>query len=367
MPQSTPVLRALGLMSGTSLDGVDAALVETEGHTIAAIGAARTYPYSSSLRERLRRALGGRQPVKAVERDMTLAHAAAVSALLKEAGLTPAGVDVIGFHGQTLVHRPREGFTWQIGDGELLAQRTKIDVVGDFRSADVAAGGEGAPFVPIFHAALAAHLPRPLAVLNVGGVANVTWIGPQADTGAAGRGLLAFDTGPGNALIDDWMLARQGTACDAGGTAAAAGHVDLAALAALMSHVYFSRPPPKSLDRNAFDPAPVAGLSTQDGAATLTAFTAHSVAAAAPHFPAPPRAWIVTGGGRRNPTLIAMLRAALGAEVRTAEEHGWNGDALEAQAFAFLAVRSLRGLPLSFPSTTGVTRPMLGGRLFRKP
>jgi anhydro-N-acetylmuramic acid kinase len=178
---------------------------------------------------------------------------------------------------------------------------------------------------------------------------------------------LAFDTGPGNALIDDWMLARQGAACDAGGTAAAAGRVDQAALAALMSHVYFSRPPPKSLDRNAFDPAPVAGLSMQDGAATLTAFTAQSVAAATRHFTAPPRAWIVTGGGRRNPTLIAMLRAALGAEVRTAEEHGWNGDALEAQAFAFLAVRSLRGLPLSFPSTTGVARPMSGGRLFRKP
>ncbi|HJS30762.1 MAG TPA: anhydro-N-acetylmuramic acid kinase [Alphaproteobacteria bacterium] len=361
------MLRALGLMSGTSLDGVDAALVESDGRTIAATGAARTYPYSSNLRERLRRALGGRQPVKAVERDMTLAHAAAVGALLKEAGLTPAGIDVIGFHGQTIVHRPRERFTWQIGDGGLLAQRTKIDVIGDFRSADVAAGGEGAPFVPIFHAALVATMRRPLAVLNVGGVANVTWIGPEADTGETGKGLLAFDTGPGNALIDDWMLSRLEAPCDAGGAAAAAGLVDRAALAALMSHAYFERQPPKSLDRNAFDPAPIAGLSTQDGAATLTAFTAESVAAAARYFPAPPRAWIVTGGGRRNPTLISMLRAALGGEVRTAEEHRWNGDALEAQAFAFLAARSIRGLPLSFPSTTGVSRPMSGGRLFRKP
>ncbi len=354
-------------MSGTSLDGVDAALVETDGRTIAAIGPARTFPYSPSLRERLRRALGGRQPVKAVERDMTLAHAAAVGTLLKEAGLTAASVDVIGFHGQTIVHRPRDRFTWQIGDGRLLAQRTKIDVVSDFRSADVAAGGEGAPFVPIFHAALAAKLPRPLAVLNVGGVANVTWIGPEVDAGETGEGLMAFDTGPGNALIDDWMLARLGAPCDAGGAAAAAGRVDQAALAALISHPYFDRRPPKSLDRNAFDPAPVAGLSMEDGAATLTAFTAESVAAASRHFSAPPRAWIVTGGGRRNPSRVTMLRSALEAEVRTAEEQGWNGDALEAQAFAYLAVRSLRGLPLSFPGTTGVGRPTAGGRLFRKP
>jgi anhydro-N-acetylmuramic acid kinase len=362
---STRMWRAIGMMSGTSLDGVDAALVETDGEGRMRTGPALTIPYEKSLRERLRRALGGRHPVKAIERSLTIAHAEAVTALLAQSGRSAADIDLIGFHGQTIVHRPEDAVTWQIGDAGLLAQRTRIDVVADFRSADVAAGGQGAPFVPVFHRALAAELERPLAVLNIGGVANVTWIG---SAGVDGADLLAFDTGPGNALIDDWMLAHTGQPRDQDGASAARGKVDRAALDRLLGHEYFARRPPKSLDRNAFDPAPVEKLSTENGAATLVRFTAEATALARRHFPHPARQWIVTGGGRRNPTLMAALREAMGGvPIRAAEEVGWDGDALEAQAFAYLAVRSRRGLPLSFPTTTGVRAPMQGGRFFPKP
>ena len=362
---STKLWRAIGLMSGTSLDGVDAALVETDGEARMRCGPALTIPYDKALRERLRRALGGRHPVRAIERSLTIAHAEAVQVLLKKAGLSPGDIDLVGFHGQTIVHRPEDGVTWQIGDGPMLAARSRIDVVADFRSADVAAGGQGAPFVPVFHRALAGELERPLAVLNIGGVANVTWIGRTA---ADGADLLAFDTGPGNALIDDWMLAHTGQPRDDNGACAARGRVDRAALDRLLSHDYFGRRPPKSLDRNAFDPAPVEKLSTEDGAATLTRFTAAATALARRHFPAPARLWVVTGGGRRNATLMAALREVMeGVPIRAAEDVGWDGDALEAQAFAYLAVRSRRGLPLSFPTTTGVRRPMEGGRFFAKP
>jgi anhydro-N-acetylmuramic acid kinase len=352
--------QALGLMSGTSLDGIDAAIITTDGLSSVKTGPAVTVAYESNLRERLRRSLGGRGPVKAVERDMTLAHARVVRELLKVRGRAPAEIDVIGFHGHTILHRPHERLTWQIGDGALLAARTGIDVVCDFRSADVAAGGEGAPLVPLFHAALCAQHERPLAVLNIGGVANVTYLGLDDD-------ILAFDTGPGNALIDDWMLAHTGKACDENGATAAAGRADQAILAKLLAHPYFDRRPPKSLDRNEFDPSPVASLSVADGAATLTAFTAIAAARGARHFPRPVKRWIVTGGGRRNPTLLAAIAEATSVPVSSAEHLGWDGDALEAQAFAYLAVRSLKGLPLSLPRTTGVAKPTTGGRLFRKP
>jgi anhydro-N-acetylmuramic acid kinase len=268
---------------------------------------------------------------------------------------------VIGFHGHTILHRPQEGRTWQIGDGALLAAETGIDVVADLRGNDVALGGEGAPLVPLFQAALAADLPRPLAVVNIGGVANVAWIGP-------GEGaVLAFDTGPGNALINDWVEQRGHEPLDRDGALALAGRVDEALLARLLDHPYFDRRPPKSLDRDDFSAAPVAGLSLEDGAATLTAFTAGAIARAAEHFAAPVRRWLVTGGGRHNPTLMATLAARVEAPVQPVEAVGWQGDALEAQAFAYLALRSLAGLPLTLPTTTGVSRPASGGRLHRAP
>jgi anhydro-N-acetylmuramic acid kinase len=356
----------IGLMSGTSLDGIDAALLRGDGEQRIEAGPALTVAYDDAFRTRLRSVLGGRGDVAAVERALTLRHAAAVRRLLDRAGMRAEEIALIGFHGQTILHAPERGRTWQIGDGALLAAETGIDVVCDFRSADVAAGGQGAPLVPLFHAALAADLERPLAVLNIGGVANVTWIGAGSDACGAPR-LLAFDTGPGNAPIDDWVGRHTGAAFDRDGALARAGRVDPAALARLIDHPYFAARPPKSLDRDAFDLSAVAGLGAADGAATLTAFAAEAVARALRHFPQAPRRWIVTGGGRRNPALLAALRVRLGSPVETAEAVGWDGDALEAQAFAHLALRSVRGLPLSLPATTGVARPTTGGRLCRAP
>ena len=351
--------RVIGLMSGTSLDGIDAAFIETDGESRVTAGPALTTPYDDALRARLRAVLGGRGPVAAVERELTLAHADALAALIARHAL--AGVELIGFHGHTILHRPEARRTWQIGDGALLASRTGIDVVCDFRSADVAAGGEGAPLVPLYHRALASALDKPLAVLNLGGVGNVTWIGRGADE------ILAFDTGPGNALIDDWALAHTGRPLDLGGALARAGRVDAAHLARFLAHPFFDRTPPKSLDRDDFKGFAPSGMSVADGAATLTAMTAAAAARAAEHFPAPAVRWLVAGGGRRNPALMAELALRLGAPVEAVESAGWDGDALEAQAFAYLAVRSLGGLPLSLPGTTGVPAPMRGGRLCRAP
>jgi anhydro-N-acetylmuramic acid kinase len=358
---------AIGLMSGTSADGVDAALIRADAERVHAFGPELSHPYDPAFRERLTACYGGKQPadeIAAVERELTERHAAAVLALLAKAGLTPAEIEIVGFHGQTIHHAPDQRRTWQIGDGALLAKLTGIDVVNDFRSADVAAGGQGAPLVPVFHQALAASLPpeikRPVAILNIGGVANVTWIGRDGS-------LLAFDTGPGNALIDDWAQRHQGQPVDLGGALARQGRIDEDVLAELLSHPFFDQKAPKSLDRNAFHSTLADRLSPADGAATLTAFTAASIARALYHFPEPPQHWLICGGGRHNPVIMAALEERLDAPVRGVDKVGWNGDALEAQAFAYLALRSLEGLPLSFPTTTGVPRPMTGGTLHKKP
>ena len=342
-------------MSGTSLDGIDVAMIETDGEERVVTGPSLTLPYPEAFRERLRSVLGGAGPVAAVEDELTRLHARGVEQFL---GRHPGtAIDVIGFHGHTILHRPAERRSWQLGDGGLLARILGCDVVADFRSADVAAGGEGAPLAPLFHAALAAALPKPLAVLNIGGVANVTWIGGAGE-------LLAFDTGPGNALIDDWVRRHTGAPADIDGNLARAGRASAAHVTHFLTSSFFDRPPPKSLDRDDFRDFLPEGLSLEDGAATLTEMTAAAVAAGARLFPMPPAEWLVCGGGRRNPVLMAALGRRLGASVRPVEALGWEGDALEAQAFAYLAVRSVRGLPLSLPSTTGVPRPMPGGRLF---
>jgi len=346
---------AIGLMSGTSLDGIDAALLRTDGERIAERGAWLTLPYDDAFRACLRRLIAGREDAPA-ERELTLRHAEAVTALLRKAGLAAADIRVVGFHGQTIRHRPEEKITLQIGDGALLAQAAGIDVVGDFRSADVQAGGQGAPLVPLYHAALAADLPKPAAILNIGGVANVTWIGDD--------GILAFDTGPGNAPINDAVHQATGAECDEDGKLALSGTPDEAMLNSWLKHSFFAAKPPKSLDRNAFDFGAAATLALPDRVATLTRFTAAGAAQSLPHLPQAPRAWYVCGGGRHNAALMGHLRQLLGA-VQPVETLGWEGDALEAQAFAFLAMRHLRGLPLSLPTTTGVPRPMPGGVLHR--
>jgi anhydro-N-acetylmuramic acid kinase len=359
MSETSPRRLALGLMSGTSRDGIDAALLETDGQTFAQAGPWESYAYPEAFRRRLADAIAGEGDLDAVARELTDRHAEAVNALLAKAGVPASAVHAIGFHGHTVAHDPAKRHTRQIGDCSRLARATGIDVVGDFRLADVAAGGEGAPFAPYYHRARAARgLERPLAVLNLGGVGNVTWLGDDFDE------ILAFDTGPGNALLDDLVAQRTGQAFDRDGALSAAGTVDATALATLMDHPFFEQLPPKSLDRDDFTGAGVVELSDADAAATLAAFTVESVARARDHLPEAPVRWLVTGGGRHNPTLMRMLAQRLGAPVEPVEAVGWDGDALEAQAFAYLAVRSLQDLPLSGPTTTGVPEEMAGGKLY---
>jgi len=346
-------------MSGTSVDGVDVALIETDGERLASLGPVLTVPYTDDVRRVIRAAFGAEQPneaTAAAERAVTEAHVDAARRWSRESGVALSTLDVVGFHGQTITHRPENRFTWQIGDGGVLARALGVRVVNDLRGADVLAGGQGAPLVPIYHAALVRDLPRPLAVMNIGGVANVTWIGAD-DT------LLAFDTGPGNGPIDDWCARRAGRRFDKDGMLAASGKVDRPRLERFSEHRYFARKPPKSLDRGDFNDAWADGLSAADGAATLTRGTARAVALAARHFPAPVTQWVIAGGGARNPALFKAIAEETRGKVVTADSLGWNGDALEAQAFGFLAVRSLRGLPLTFPGTTGAPRPLAGGRL----
>lgn len=353
------------------MDGVDVALIETDGVDIAGFGATGGRAYSVAERQLLRdaveeaAALTDRNRRTDILRDaehlITEVHAETVEVFLEEQGLSREEVDVIGFHGQTVLHRPEAGLSIQLGDGQALASRLGIGVVYDFRAADMAAGGQGAPLVPAYHRALAqaTGLLLPAAIVNIGGVANVTWLG-------ADGGVQAFDTGPGNALIDDWVQRQTGESCDEDGRLANRGKPDSKRLEILLNHPFFLRKPPKSLDRNAFSLEAVAGLSPEDGAATLTAFTAAALVCAIAHFPQPPQLYVLAGGGARNGALRAALKKLLPGQLYAADELGWPGDALEAQAFAFLAVCALEGLPLTFPTTTGVAEPLPGG-IFAEP
>jgi anhydro-N-acetylmuramic acid kinase len=363
-------VKAIGLMSGTSLDGVDVALIETDGERIVSFGPTGYRPYSDGEQALLRQALQEgttltdrtARPGVLAEADafVTRVHAETVEGFLRAEHVDKSGVAVVGFHGQTVLHRPAMRLTVQIGDGAALARRLDMTVVHDFRAADVAAGGQGAPLVPAFHQALARDLdrPHPIAVLNVGGVANVTFVD--------GGDPVACDTGPGNALIDDFMRARTGAPLDRDGDQAARGRVDESFIERVLASGFFSQSYPKSLDRNAFAFSNIGlpNFTVSDGAATLSALTAASVACIVPHLPAKPRAWIVAGGGARNPTLMRMLAERLKpAMVETADAVGWSSQSIEAQAFAYLAVRTLNGLPITFPATTGVKQPMRGGIL----
>lgn len=361
------VWRALGLMSGTSLDGIDVAVIETDGTRVLRRSFPATYPYSDAVRDTVRSSLGeaadlsdrsarpGRLAM--LEQYLTELNAEAAQHYLADHQIEPASIDVVGFHGQTVLHRPEMGLTIQLGDGGLLARRLGLPVVYDIRAADMAAGGEGAPLAPAYHLAIAQDIEeRPLAVLNLGGVANVTWIGRDGS-------LIAFDTGPASAMIDDWVSSKLGQAYDSGGKLAAAGTAHAGIVSEWLAHSYFAKPPPKSLDRNAFSLAPVANLSGLDGAATLTAFSAGAVAAGLRHLPEAPKLWVASGGGRRNETLMLEIAKRVGAPVRPAEAFDLDGDGLEAEAWAFLAVRSRLGLPITFPGTTGVAEPATGGVL----
>ena len=368
-------MRAIGLMSGTSMDGIDVALVETDGANIVARGRTAEYPYDSGFRRQISKALGDAKLIvkreerpgilAQIERQITWRHAQAVARFLGETNVEGLSIDVIGFHGQTVLHRPDIGLTVQLGDGELLAELTKRPVVFDMRANDMLHGGQGAPLVPVYHAALAATLDpvlrgeRPVCFVNIGGISNITYV-------RQGDAPIAFDTGPGNALIDQWVDRHAGIPFDDGGRIAAEGGVDTAIVRAYLARPFFEKKPPKSLDRNDFTIDLAEGLELSDGARTLARVSAEAIMASVRHLPEAPGLWIICGGGRKNRAImddLAELASAQSSSVMAAEECGLNGGSMEAEAWAYLAVRSLKGLPLTFPQTTGVREPVTGGVL----
>ncbi len=357
--RKTGVLRAIGTMSGTSLDGVDIARIDTDGESITSFGQTGYRAYSSDEQKTLRVALGkwSGPEVAAAAKVVEEAHITAMSGF--------SDGDVLGFHGQTLAHAPRDQGTLQVGDGEVLAAKLGLPVVWDFRSDDVSMGGEGAPLAPFFHFACAKYIgaEQPLCFLNLGGVGNLTYVDPRFDHAQDSGALLAFDTGPANAPVNDLMMERLGRAMDADGKVAMSGAVETGALELFLAEPYFSRIPPKSLDRNDFSEMInlVRELGDGDAAATLTAMSAAAVVQGMEHCPSPPSRILVTGGGRKNPVLMEMLQVALDCPVLPVEEVGLDGDMLEAQAFGYLAVRVARGLPTSGPTTTGVKAYVGGG------
>jgi len=351
--------RAIGLMSGTSGDGVDAAYIETDGHNFVQAGEAITLPYTSDFRRRLLAVMGKPDDpaLPGIEAELTDLHAQAVNILLTQIDKRADEINIIGFHGQTIFHDATNRKTLQIGGGAALAAATGINVVNDFRSADVVAGGQGAPLVPLYHAAIAREWEKPCAIINIGGVANVTYLN--------GDDIIACDTGPGCALIDDAMQELFGMPHDMDGGIAAMGTVNETVLTEWLSDEFFTAPAPKSLDRNHFrNLIKIDDLMPDEAIATLTEFTARGIAKSAALFPAPPAIWIVTGGGRKNQHLMARIAAACAAPVRDINDMKYDGDALEAQAFAYLAVRHKLNLPLSLPTTTGVPAPMRGGKFY---
>jgi len=367
-------MRVLGFMTGTSLDAVDMAVLETDGEAISAFGPAGERKLTEATRdimlEATKQALawprGAPQPAIFAEAAAAGAeeHFAAAEAFLAANSLNWSDIDLIGMHGQTVLHeRPQDGRvgrTVQLGDAGLLAQKAGVPVAYDFRTADVAAGGEGAPLAPIYHLARAkaSGLRPPLAVLNIGGVANVTfWSG--------GEEIVAFDTGPGNGMIDLMVQARGAGRFDDKGRYASVGRVNAGVLSGLLGHAYFKAPPPKSLDRFDFSLEPLDSLQLEDAAATLVAFMAEAVKLGFETVGEGPTEVVVCGGGRHNPEIMKALAERLPMPVKTAEDHGWRGDSIEAEAFAYLAARTVAGLPISFPKTTGVPKPMTGGKVVR--
>lgn len=356
-------MRVAGAMSGTSLDGVDVAVIETDGVGIAGFGRSGFRPYSPAEREVLGAALGrwpGEAGVREAAEVVENAHAEILSEFPE--------AELIGFHGQTLAHDPGGRGTHQAGDGRVLAEVLERPVVWDFRSADVEMGGQGAPLVPFFHHALVRHLGIgvPVAVLNLGGVGNVTWLDPSIERPESEGACLAFDTGPANAPINDLMRNRRGRDLDRGGALAAQGQIDPGVVGRFLDLPYFFKMPPKSLDRNSFAELLnwVEPLGDADAAATLTACAAAAIGRAAEHFPAPASRVLVCGGGRHNASLMRMISERMG-QVEPIEAEGVDGDMIEALAFGWLAVRVLRKLPTSCRSTTGVAAAVSGGVVSR--
>lgn len=363
------IYTAIGLMSGSSHDGVDAALIKTDGHEYIETIMSVTTPYVRDMRDKIGSVFNIHRgssaedlaKLKDVEDTITRAHNATIYELLAKSGIAEKKIDFIGFHGHTTHHDPENGITCQIGNAQMMADEFGIPVVADFRAADVKAGGQGAPLAPIYHHARASALEKPLGVVNLGGVANLTYLGPSGE-------IIAFDSGPANALIDDWMYKKTGENFDKDGNTAKTGKVNPALLAKWLDHPYFKRDHKKSLDRNDFEFAlqdvENANLSVEDGAATLTAFTVDSIVKSLGLFPSSPKRWLISGGGRHNEFIMYALMRKLDVPVEPVEAVGWDGDSVEAECFGYLAVRRFLGEPISFPTTTGVPQPMTGGEIF---
>ncbi|QEE47650.1 anhydro-N-acetylmuramic acid kinase [Rhizobium sp. WL3] len=363
---------AIGLMSGTSMDGIDVALLRTDGEAVVERGGFLSVTYEPAFRDRLKQALDEAKVVKQrderpgdlsrTERDLTLRHAEAVNLFLRREGLRPEDIDVIGFHGQTVLHRPDEALTVQLGDGPLLANETGIDVVHDMRANDMVHGGQGAPLVPVYHLALAHLLAAenwPVCFVNIGGISNLTYLHRDGT-------IIGFDSGPGNTLIDQWVEAHAGIPYDDGGRIASEGQVIISLAERYLDNPFFTAEKRRSLDRNDFRPPEGRDAELSDGARTLAYVSAAAILKSSGHLPTFPKIFVICGGGRLNRTImgdLARLAGAKGASVLTAEQAGFDGDAMEAEAWAYLAVRSVRGLPLTFPGTTGVRQPVSGGVL----
>lgn len=359
------MMTSIGVMSGTSMDAIDVALIESDGEAHIRVGPSGTYHYPDATRRALLDLIANAERIEqgdlsVFERAVTDAHCNAVETFLAENRIERRLINLVGFHGQTVLHRPQRRFTCQLLDGAYAVSRLQIDSVNRFRHRDIEAGGQGAPLAPLYHHARAHDLDKPLAILNLGGVANVTLMDDN--------NIRAFDTGPASAMMDDIMRARCGLDYDEHGARAREGHPDILAIQEFLRDPYFAKAPPKSLDRNDFHRwlALVAHLELNDALATLSAFTVESIAKAREHSAIAPKRWLVAGGGRKNAFLMHALEARLNVPVMAVEAVGWDGDMLEAECFAWLAIRSVRQLPLSLPSTTGVASPMTGGILHRK-
>ncbi|WP_136657215.1 anhydro-N-acetylmuramic acid kinase [Nitratireductor sp. XY-223] len=369
LERGSGVLTAIGLMSGTSMDGIDVALIRSDGVAIAERGPFLTVPYSPAFRRRLADGLEtAKEIVRRDERpgaladleaELTALHAEAVASYSLQFDIAMDSIDLVGFHGQTVLHRPERGLTVQIGDGEVLAAELKTPVVCDMRAADMESGGEGAPLAPAYHGALAASIdrPGPVAFVNIGGISNVTLVG--------GDGTLhAFDTGPGNALIDQWVETKAGIPFDQGGAIASEGQVLRRLVEPYLQNEFFNDGSRRSLDRNDFLPPDPAAATLEDGARSLARLTAEAILKSVKPLKEAPKTWIVCGGGRCNRMIMSDLSdlvAPDGGTVLIAEEIGLNGDAIEAEAWAYLAIRSHYGLALSWPTTTGCRKPVTGG------
>jgi len=374
--QMTEIRTAIGLMSGTSMDGIDVALLRSDGEAVVERGPFLSVTYEPAFRDRLKEALEVAKVIKRrderpgdlspMERDLTLRHAEAVNLLLRREGLRPEDIDVIGFHGQTVLHRPDEALTVQLGDGPLLAKETGIDVVYDMRANDMVHGGQGAPLVPVYHQALGHQIPAedwPVCFVNIGGISNLTYLGRDGT-------ILGYDSGPGNTLIDQWVEAHAGIPYDDGGRIASEGMVVMTLAERYLDNPFFTAKTRRSLDRNDFRPPEGYEAELSDGARTLAYVSAAAILKSAGHLPAFPKTFVICGGGRLNRTImgdLVDLAGAQGAAGLTAEQAGFDGDAMEAEAWAYLAVRSAKGLPLTFPGTTGVGQPVSGGVLATAP